>query len=381
MRADMNAVEVHLASLSAGGIVDGDIVDPSGNVLLSYGVPLSSDRINNWTRSGFAKVLIRKFQGLSEYDIALVREMGECQQAAADVINDMVVSICMHESSSLAGLDNVLKQMSEIVKQDIDASLQCTNRCIAANRHSKSVALSTRCVAMGTLGAATAVCLGLAPDQCRLVLMAGLLHDVSLFEEPMAELSRACQSDAERREVFVNHPLHSARLLGVCRGISDQVRVIVSQVHEQVDGSGFPRGLASHHLSLPSRILNIVDAYLTLTDKDGLALVPADAMCYLVHHATRGTFDVACLKGLLTANSIYPVGSEIQLSDMSVATVHRSTRTDPLRPIVRNQRAEFFDLRHTGLEIVAPLSSESGRRLVKSDIGKILWKPNYNGST
>ena len=372
----MNTVEVQIASLPVGGIVEGDIVDPSGNVLLSHGIPLSSDKLNVWTKSGFAKVLIRKFQGLSDYDHALVAKLDQCQQAAAAAVNDMVVSLCMREKANFSAIDNVLKQLAENINQDTDAALQRT-RNLSSQQLSKSVRLTNRCVAMATLGAATAVCLGLPPDQCRLVSIAGLLHDVSLFEEPLAELTRGCKSESERQAVFDDHPLNSAQLLESCRGISDQVRVVISQVHEQVDGSGFPRGLASHHLSMPSRILNIVDAYLTLTEKEERALVPADAMCYLVYQATNGTFDVTCLKGLLTAASMYPIGSEVQLSDSTLATVLRSSRTDPLRPIVRRQNGEIFDLRQASIDIVVPHRLESWSRLSRSDMSKILWKPSF----
>lgn len=373
----MNTVEVNISSLSVGGTVDGDIVDPLGNVLLSHGIPLSSDKLNIWTKSGFAKVLIRKFQCLSEYDGALITKLEGCQQAAATAVNDMVFSICMREKTSFSAVENVLKMLAESVNQDTDAALQCTSCNLKSKRLSESVALTNRCVAMATLGAATAICLGLSPDQCRLVSLAAVLHDVSLFEEPRADLTKGCRSEREHHAVFTNHPLDSAQLLESCRGISDQVRVIISQVHEQVDGTGFPRGLASHHLSIPSRILNIVDAYLTLTDIGGQAMVPADAMCYLVYHATRGAFDVACLKGFLTAASMYPIGSVVQLSDDTLATVHRSSRADAIRPILRKPNGEIFDLRQFSVDIVAPHSSDCWQRLKRSDMGKILWKPSF----
>ncbi len=121
--------------------------------------------------------------------------------------------------------------------------------------------LSTRSVQMAMLGAVTAHCMGLSRDECQDIATAGLLHDMALFEEPLAMLQNDYNTPEERREVLFRHALHSAELFSRCHGVSDLVRVVITQVHEQVDGRGFPRGLPGHHLNVLSRILNIVDAY------------------------------------------------------------------------------------------------------------------------
>ena len=38
----------------------------------------------------------------------------------------------------------------------------------------------------------------------------------------------------------------------------------MEQVHEQFDGSGYPRGVKSHRIHNYARILNVVDSYLQL---------------------------------------------------------------------------------------------------------------------
>ena len=44
-----------------------------------------------------------------------------------------------------------------------------------------------------------------------------------------------------------------------------KICIAVAQVHEQPNGGGFPKGLPSHRIMFISKILAIVDAYLTLT--------------------------------------------------------------------------------------------------------------------
>ncbi len=76
------------------------------------------------------------------------------------------------------------------------------------------------------------------------------------------------------------------------------------EVHEQVDGSGYPRGLRKEQLSQGGKILNLIEAYLSLTDfRSGVGLIPADAIAYLIKQTSHGVFDLQCMQSFLTVMS------------------------------------------------------------------------------
>ena len=159
------------------------------------------------------------------------------------------------------------------------------------------------------------------------------------------------------------------------------MRMIVGQVHEQCDGSGYPRQLKSARLPVVSRLLNAVDAYLTLIEPMEVGepgVTPSDALAYLVQQALFGYFDRNCVQALVTAASIFPVGTRVRLDDGTGATVLRSTGPSYLQPVVRLDAPpqSLIDLRFSDRMILQPDESNSRyRRLPKASLVQILWRP------
>jgi hypothetical protein len=203
-------------------------------------------------------------------------------------------------------------------------------------------------------------------------IMAGVtaaVHDVALFGDPAgASLQR-----------YREHPFRSAEMLEDSFGMTPEMKVIVSQVHEQCDGSGFPRGLPYQRLHPISRLLNVIDAYLTVIEphgEDGRGFAPADAVAYLVQQSLYGYFDRECVRGLVATASVYPVGTRVKLDDGSTATVLRSTGDSYLEPVVQMDDSvqSIVDLRFSERMIIAPLDAPNRfRRLTRQKLEQILW--------
>ena len=183
---------------------------------------------------------------------------------------------------------------------------------------------------------------------------------------------------------YFSHPQTSGYLLESILGVTPRIGLAVAQLHEQPDGTGFPHGWRAHRIMPLARILNVADAYLTLTSAEqadrlpeGCNLNPSDAIAYLMHHGSQGRFDRDAVRGLIRVMSLYPVGTRVKLSDDSVGVVLRSTESSPLRPIVRldGRPEKIVDLRGSHLSIVQPLSQSPSRhrRMDKRQLSQILW--------
>lgn len=397
--------DIAIRELKVGQPLDCDILDTSGIVLMRKGLVLSQEVVDGWTRRGFARVLLGKAQEhkvtnndqpddnspeaqaarlVRPYDPALVKELSQNFSRAKQAIDEIIFQLAVKEVPEMEALQEVFQKVLEAINRDQGAVLSSAAGQKIAPGKANNSSLSTRSVQMSMLGAVTAFCMGLSRDECQDIATAGLLHDMALFEEPLAMLQNDYNTPEERREVLFRHALHSAELFSRCHGVSDLVRVVITQVHEQVDGRGFPRGLPGHHLNVLSRILNIVDAYLTLVEPNQSqpAYVPSDAIAYMVNHTNNGSFDRDCMKAFLNAVSIYCVGSKVELDDHRSATVLRSSGTDPLRPIIRIDDGSdtIIDLRHSENYVARPIVEPDfphRRRLPKSQMQAILWKPIY----
>ena len=394
-------LDVAIRDLDVGEPLPCDILDASGIVLLRQGLILSREVVDGWTRRGFARVLLRNPEQVEAdagsldpeearltlpYDPEAVKALDQCFERAKQAVDRVIFQLSARDDADTSLLQSVSQSYLRAIQDDIGVVLQnAASQTVDAN-NAPNNALATRSIQMAMLGAVTAATLGLSSEDCHAISMAGLLHDISLFENTLTTLLSEHSTSDERRGVAFQHSLHSAELLRGCPGVTDLVRVVITQVHEQVDGQGFPRGLLGHHLNQLSRILNIVDAYLTLIDPahpSQAAYVPSDAIAYLVSQTSRGAFDRECMKAFLTALSIYSVGSKVQLTDSRVATVLRSSRTDPLRPIIRidgSSSATIIDLRRSKLNVMRPVLDPAfphRRRLPKDQMDVVLWKPAY----
>jgi HD-GYP domain-containing protein (c-di-GMP phosphodiesterase class II) len=61
------------------------------------------------------------------------------------------------------------------------------------------------------------------------------------------------------------HPHTTVDLLSQIE-FSDQVKKAILHHHEHWDGSGYPNGLKGHQIPVLSRILGVLDAYLSMTE-------------------------------------------------------------------------------------------------------------------
>jgi HD-GYP domain-containing protein (c-di-GMP phosphodiesterase class II) len=395
--------DVAIRELTVGQPLDCDILDTSGIVLLRKGLIVSQSLVDGWTKRGFARVLLRCEEStpindhpedsspdaqsaklLRPYDPQLIKELSANFTRAKQVIDEIIFQLAVKEVPEMSTLEAVFLKYLDVTSVDHGAVLSnAAAQKIPQGKRSNS-SLATRSVQMCMLGTVTAFVMGLSRDECQDIALAGMLHDMALFEEPLAMLQNDYNTPEERREVLFRHALHSAELFSRCHGVSELVRVVITQVHEQMDGRGFPRGLPGHHLNVLSRILNIVDAYLTLIEPEHAqtAFVPSDAIAYMVNHTNNGSFDRDCMKAFLSALSIYAVGSKVELDDQRTATVLRSSGSDPLRPIVRVDDGSdtIIDLRHSELYVTKPVTEPAfphRRRLPKAQMQAVLWKPIY----
>src|SRR5262249_55932955 len=65
----------------------------------------------------------------------------------------------------------------------------------------------------------------------------------------------------EEFDTIKRHPSDGRKLLEELGGFPEAVRGLVSDHHERLDGSGYPRGLTAAEMSIETRILAVCDVY------------------------------------------------------------------------------------------------------------------------
>jgi putative two-component system response regulator len=114
------------------------------------------------------------------------------------------------------------------------------------------------------LGAELGAAVGLGPEECSLLLRAGLLHDLGKIGISQNILHKAGRlTQAEYAEVK-RHPQLGVDICKPVRSMASLIPLIAGH-HEKLDGSGYPKGLKGEEISLMVRCLSIVDVYDALT--------------------------------------------------------------------------------------------------------------------
>ena len=256
--------------------------------------------------------------------------------SAARLLEDTIDSILdggQLEANELAG---VASKYSKEMAKDIDHVVA------SGSELSREPIVTKRSIQMAILSMIMGIDLGFDEQNLHELGTCALVHDWGLYDLDPKLRDPSAPLESEDRELFRTHPLRTVAMLDRVEGISDAVKLAASQVHEEVDGSGYPRGLRKPEIHPFARIVNVADAYVCLTTqlRGRPAIIPYYVMVYLLKHVKDSRFDSNVVRALLRSLSLFPIGSHVRLSDKSTATVLRKNAEDYMQPIVRGVSAK-----------------------------------------
>ncbi|CAM8635195.1 COG2206 c-di-GMP phosphodiesterase class II (HD-GYP domain) [Comamonadaceae bacterium] len=152
--------------------------------------------------------------------------------------------------------------------------------------------------------------------------LAALAHDAGESQIPQQILKNP-QRKKHEEDFFRQHVTFSTKFAEESGAFSPDALAMISDHHEAMDGSGWPRSKQGDALSVGARILAIVDRYDTLCTPDmpkGVPMMPAEALATMFRNeSTR--LDKALLSLMIKLLGVYPPGTAVQLSDGSLALV------------------------------------------------------------
>lgn len=166
---------------------------------------------------------------------------------------------------------------------------------LAAKDHSTEQ--HTRRVAL--LAAAVGEEMRLPASTQRHLAIGGLLHDMGKLRVAQAILGKPGPLDDDEFRAIKRHPDHGSRLLTDLGGFAPEVVSLVLDHHERLDGSGYPRGLCEHEISIATRVLSVCDVYDALvSDRVYRPARHRDSALELLHRESGTAFDAKCVASL-----------------------------------------------------------------------------------
>lgn len=185
----------------------------------------------------FAPRLVETFLDISSHEAFWLRLE---PRALSSYMADMLTLAEPYQASSTE-----LRQLAEIFARIVDAKSPFTFT------HSRGVARVARELAER---------MGVSPDQCDKLEIAGLLHDLGKLRVPDEILDKPAKLDVDERLVMNAHSFETREILKNIQGFED-IGLWAASHHEEPGGSGYPYGIDAENLPLEAKILRVADIF------------------------------------------------------------------------------------------------------------------------
>ena len=165
--------------------------------------------------------------------------------------------------------------------------------------------------------------------------LGALLHDTGKMRIPSEVLNKPGRLDDDEWVIMRRHPNLGWEALQRAGETRETVLSCVLGHHEKLNGGGYPHSKRGLQVSPYARLTAIADIYDALTTQRSYKKpwTPKDALT-LMAQKMDGELDHGLLECFMSVVGMYPVGSEVELSDGSVGTVLNHYATSPSRPTV-----------------------------------------------
>ncbi len=176
---------------------------------------------------------------------------------------------------------------------------------------------------------------GFTDDELEAIGLGCLVHDAGMLLVPSRLLGVGPITERDRRELM-RHPLAAAEALARLKEAPPAARYVAAQIHERLDGSGYPHGVKGSAIHRLARYAAASDTFLGMIAPrpHREAHEPYRAMEDILFAAHRGRFEAAAVRALLRVVSLYPIGSCVWLNDGRVGRVVRSNPETVDRPVI-----------------------------------------------
>lgn len=300
--------------------------------------------------------------GTDRYDRRKMDALIDQQRAAVDQVQGLLEELHRHPNTDPSVLQKLSRDSLLKAAEDLDLFV-----CLGINPTGNSTIFS-HSMNVASLAVALGVTLGLDETSLCDLGTGCLVHDAGMLHIDQNAYQSKHVLDAHEFVEIAKHPIIAADLLYKnMQQVPVGVRMIVYQMHERCDGSGYPRGSTGGQIHPLAKIAMVADAYVALVSErpHRPALLPYHAIAKMLTDVRDGLFDATVVRALVHTVSLFPIGSFVELADGRVGKTIRANGPAYDRPIVEiwqrtnlSAAPEVVDLLATDSQrVVKPLTS------------------------
>ncbi len=242
---------------------------------------------------------------------------------------------CRAVLSQVIDAPEAARQVSrQLTRSLLDKMLDAGDMCVRSLANAVGDPMASHALNVTVLALLMGRCFGLPDDEMALLGEGALLHDIGKLELPERARHVEQLQDGAEQMLYRDHVAYGVAL-GQRMQLEPAAMSVLAEHHEMADASGFPQHLRGDRISLPARIVALVNHYDNLCNPllPSTALTPHDALSQIFAHRSN-QFDMTMLNAFIRMMGVYPAGSLVQLTDDRYASVVSVNSSRPLKPRV-----------------------------------------------
>lgn len=246
--------------------------------------------------------------------------------AVKDAFTSMASGGAVNGAFLRKSTEDALKELTQDMGLFLMLGLKCDEHTYP---YSHSLQTSRLAMAMGAA-------LGLSQESLMELGLGCLVHDVGMLKVDPSLLNTDRPLDKIEKLDISKHPIIAFEMLKSIPEVPPGARMVAYQMHERMDGSGYPRRRAGAQIHALSRIAMVADCFVAMTSPrpHRPPVPPYYAIVELLESAKAHQFDPNAVKALITAVGLFPLGSFVELSDGRVGEVMSNNHEQFARPII-----------------------------------------------
>ncbi len=294
-------------------------------------LPNLSGQKENENRDVTDTLLTRRWTGLNEAD-ALPRRLFALDALWARMwtgLNEYQQSLCRKEKSM--DLVAAITAIAEMILTSLIADNTLIRMLFAKKR---SDDLTSHQLDMAVVSTKMGIVLGYDHDCLRSLTLCAMLHDIGMLKVSSDVLMKKGDLSKNDMAEIRKHPLYSYEILNDS-GLPTVVAEVARQVHERVDGSGYPQGLQGDKIHEYASIISLADTFTAMLQPrpQRERKIPFEIVKEIIERE-QGQLSRRLMKVLIDEFAIFPIGLYVHLNTGEIALVKKANKLAPLRPEV-----------------------------------------------
>ncbi|MBQ9623957.1 MAG: HD domain-containing protein [Treponema sp.] len=194
--------------------------------------------------------------------------------------------------------------------------------------------LTSHCLRSTIIAIVIALQINMPPKKIVELGVAGLIHEIGQIKLPPQLYLTDKPLSPQARNLLATHTVLGFNIVKEL-GFSLAIQVGLLEHHERENGQGYPRHLEGTKISAFGKILSVACSYEAITSprlyKEARSLYEATIEMLLNRNKL---YDEVVIKALISAVSLFPIGTYVYLANGKIGQVAESNPNDPRLPIV-----------------------------------------------